>query len=58
MLFFLLSIFGSSLALIMVLEKFASRFNLIDHPIARSAHKSPTPSGGGLVVAVLFVFAA
>ena len=56
MLLFFLSIFALTLALTIVLEKYAYRLCLIDYPIARSAHTSPKPSGGGLVVAVLFLF--
>ena len=56
MLLFFLSIFALTLALTILLEKYAYRLCLIDYPIARSAHTSPKPSGGGLVVAVLFLF--
>ena len=58
MLFFFLSIFALALALTIVLEKLAYRLYLIDYPVARSAHTSPKPSGGGLVIAILFLSVA
>lgn len=48
-------IFIVALVLTGLMKKFALIFRLVDFPIGRSAHSVPKPSGGGAVIAVLFL---
>ena len=54
----MVAIFLASFLLTAVLKKLAFRARLIDSPVARSAHTVPTPSGGGLIIALLFSMVA
>ena len=47
---FLFCTFFLTVLLTVVIEKVAARLSLIDYPVARSAHLSPKPSGGGIVI--------
>ena len=53
---FLFCIFFLTVLLTVVIEKVAARLSLIDYPVARSAHLSPKPSGGGIVIIGTFLF--
>ena len=53
---FLFCTFFLTVLLTVVIEKVAARLSLIDYPVARSAHLSPKPSGGGIVIIGTFLF--
>ena len=52
---FLFCIFFLAVLFTGVIEKAAVRLSLIDYPVARSAHLSPKPSGGGIVIIGIFL---
>ena len=52
---FLFCTFFLTVLLTVVIEKVAARLSLIDYPVARSAHLSPKPSGGGIVIIGTFL---
>lgn len=53
----LLIVFGTAWGLTGVLRRYAIRRSVIDIPNERSSHDVPTPTGGGLAVAVVFTLA-
>ena len=53
-----LIIFLSTFSLTVIFEKLGHTSYLLDHPIKRSAHSHPIPSGGGAVVAIVFLVVA
>ena len=53
-----LKIFLSTFFLTVIFEKLGHTPHLLDHPIKRSAHSYPIPSGGGAVVVIVFLVVA
>ena len=53
-----LIIFLSTFFLTVIFEKLGHTPHLLDHPIKRSAHSYPIPSGGGAVVVIVFLVVA
>lgn len=52
MLIFFCAIFSMSLILTFLVRQIALKNNIIDNPNERSSHKTPTPRGGGLAIAI------
>ena len=50
----LVLVFGISCLLTAVIRYLALRFEVLDHPVSRSAHSQPVPVGGGLAIVVAF----
>ena len=53
-----LIIFLSTFFLTVIFEKLGHTPHLLDHPIKRSAHSYPIPTGGGAVVVIVFLVVA